>query len=145
MTVPDDPVFIDTNILVYAHDRSETAKCPQARQLVLDSVRAGNAVVSAQVLSEFFTTVTRKIAVPLSIRAARHELSVLTRLRVVPIDSTLILRAIDIMSGYQTSYWDALILSAAERARCSVVWSEDLSDGRNYGGLQVVNPLIPSV
>ncbi len=141
MTVPD-PVFIDTNILVYAHDRSETVKCPLARQLVLDSVRAGSAVVSAQVLSEFFITVTRKIAEPLSLRAARNELSVLARLRVVPVDSTLILRAIDIMSGHQTGYWDALILSAAERARCEVVWSEDLSNGRSYGGLKVVNPLI---
>ncbi len=138
-----EPVFIDGNILVYAHDRSETAKCPLARRLVLDSVKAGNAVISAQVLSEFFTTVTRKIAEPLSVRAARHEVSVLARLRVVPIDSTLIVRAIDLMSAHQTSYWDALILSAAERARCATVWSEDLSDGQRYGSLKVVNPFLP--
>ena len=139
MTVPD-PVFIDTNILVYAHDRSETVKCPQARLLVLESIRTGRAVISAQVLNEFFTTVTRKIPTPLSIHAARNELSILARLRVIPIDSTLILRAIDIMSGQQTSYWDALILSAAERAKCPVVWSEDLGDGRSYGEVKVINP-----
>ena len=139
MTVTD-PVFFDTNILVYAHDRSETVKCPLARQLVLDSVRAGSAVISAQVLSEFFVTVTRKIAQPLSLRAARHELSLLARLRVVPLDSTLILRAIDFMSGHQTSYWDALILSAAERAGVKTLLSEDFNTGQNYGGIRAVNP-----
>jgi len=139
MTVTE-PVFIDTNILVYAHDRSETVKCPLARQLVLDSVRAGSAVISAQVLSEFFTTVTRKIAEPLSLRAARHELSVLARLRVVVTDSTLILRAIDLMSVHQTSYWDALILSAAERAGVKTLLSEDFNTGQKYGGIRAVNP-----
>jgi len=96
-------VFIDTNILVYAHDRSETIKCPLARQVVLDAVRAGNAVISAQVLGEFFTTVTRKIAEPLSLLAARHELTLLARLIVIPLDSSLILRAIDMMSLHHTS------------------------------------------
>ncbi|MDD2455597.1 MAG: PIN domain-containing protein [Kiritimatiellae bacterium] len=133
-------VFIDTNILVYAHDRSETIKCPLARQVVLDAVRAGNAVISAQVLGEFFTTVTRKIAEPLSLLAARHELTLLARLRVIPLDSTLILRAIDMMSLHQTSYWDALILSAAELAGVKTLLSEDFNAGQNYGGIRVVNP-----
>lgn len=139
MTAPDS-VFIDTNILVYAHDRSEPVKCPLARQLVLDSVRAGSAVISAQVLSEFFTTVTRKIAEPLSLRAARHELSVLARLRVIATDSTLILRAIDLMSVHQTSYRDALILSAAERAGVKTLLSEDFNTGQEYGDIRAVNP-----
>lgn len=133
-------VFIDTNILVYAHDRSETIKCPLARQVVLDAVRAGNAVISAQVLGEFFTTVTRKIAEPLSLLAARHELTLLARLRVIPLDSTLILRAIDMMSLHQTSYWDALILSAAELAGVKTLLSEDFNAGQNYGGIRAVNP-----
>ena len=132
--------FYDTSILVYAHDSADAKKRKLAQTLILTGLRNGTGVISAQVLSEFYVTVTRKIAAPLPLDAARQELLLLSRLRVVETDATLVIRATDIQAKWQTSYWDALILAAAERARCATVWSEDLAHGQKYDTLRVLNP-----
>ena len=137
-----DRAFFDTNVLVYAHDAADKKKREAAQQLVLDGLKNGTGVISAQVLSEFYVTVTRKIAKPLSLDAARQELSLLSRLNVVEADATLILRAATMQEKWQTSFWDALILAAAERAHCKTVWSEDFSSGRTYGAIRVMNPFV---
>jgi predicted nucleic acid-binding protein len=140
-----DRVFFDTNVLVYAHDASDNKKRETAQALILAGLKTGAGVISAQVLSEFYVTVTRKIATPLSLDAARQELHLLSRLVVVETDSTLVLRAAILQEKWQTSFWDALILAAAERARCVTVWSEDLSSGQTYGAVRVLNPFAPAV
>jgi predicted nucleic acid-binding protein len=135
-----ESVFFDTNILVYAHDAGDKCKREKARSLIFDGMRDGTGVISAQVLGEFYVTVTRKIAEPLAPDEARRELLLLSRLKTVEIDAVLVLKATDIQAASQTSYWDALILAAAERAQCKEVLSEDLSSERIYGSVRVVNP-----
>lgn len=137
-----DLSFFDTNILVYAHDAADAKKRKQAQALILTCFRNGTGVLSAQVLCEFFVTVTRKIASPLSPAAARGELLLLSRMKVVETDATLIIRATDIQAKGKTSFWDALILAAAERAHCVTVWSEDLSHNQTYGAVRVLNPFV---
>jgi predicted nucleic acid-binding protein len=132
--------FFDTNVLVYAHDAADDKKRAKAQAIILEGLKTGAGVISAQVLCEFYVTVTRKIATPLSLDAARLELSLLGRLNVVETDATLVLRAAAMQAKWQTSFWDALILAAAERARCATVWSEDLASGKTYGTVRVLNP-----
>ena len=133
-------VFFDTNILVYAHDTDSPEKQATSQGLIFDGVRNGSGVISAQVLSEFFVTVTRKIAHPMPAPRARREIVLISTLATVDVDATLILRAIDIQDRWQLSYWDALILAAAERGDCETVYSEDLSHGQTYENVTVQNP-----
>jgi predicted nucleic acid-binding protein len=132
--------FLDTNILVYAHDASEPLKQAKSRELVCEAVRSGDGVISPQVLSEFFVTVTRKIEVPVAEDKARREIVLLGSLCTVDLDATLVIRALDLRSRWNVNYWDAMILAAAERAVCPTLYSEDLSDGQSYGDVRVVNP-----
>lgn len=135
-----DKFFLDTNILVYAHDVEDTGKQTRSRELIYRAVREGNGVISPQVLSEFFVTVTRKIAEPISEPTARREMILLSCLCSVDQDATMVIRALDMKSRWTVSYWDALILAAAERAECKVLYSEDLSHQQFYGDIQVFDP-----
>lgn len=130
--------FIDTNILVYSvsSHRSEKEKSDQARAL-LSAVDFGT---SAQVLGEFYVTVTQKIAKPLSESQASHFVLGLTRLPVVAIDSDLVLHAIALKREHQISYWDAAIIAAAYRLGTKTIYSEDLAHNRLYGSIRVVDP-----
>ena len=137
-----DKFFLDTNILVYVHDASEPEKQTRSQELIFQAIRTGQGAISPQVLSEFFVTVTRKIQTPVSIKIARREIALLGSICSVDLDFTLILRAVDLKERWQVSYWDAMILAAAERGNCSVVYSEDLSNGQVYGALRVENPYL---
>jgi len=136
--------FLDTNVLVYAYDTDSPAKQDVARTLLREALQSGNAVVSAQVLGEFFVTVTRRIPDPLTVDAAQEAVAALQGLPVVALDGPMVGRAIDTLRQYQISYWDALILAAAERAECEAVLSEDLSADQSYHGLRVDNPFAAS-
>jgi len=138
-----DKYFIDTNIIVYAHDSTFPQKQNRAQQLIFDGMRHRTAVISAQVLSEFFITVTKKIASPLSLQALRHELLLLSHIEVVDIDYDLVLRAVSLQDTLQLSYWDSLIISATERAECKILYSEDFSHGQKYAGITCYNPFFP--
>ena len=133
-------LFLDTNILVYAYDSTDPQKQAKAQTLLTEGIERENAVISAQVLSEFFVTVTRKIAHPMPAPRARREIVLISTLATVDVDATLILRAIDIQDRWQLSYWDALILAAAERGDCETVYSEDLSHGQTYENVTIQNP-----
>ena len=135
-----DKFFLDTNILVYAHDVEDTVKQARSQELIYGAIREGNGVISPQVLSEFFVSVTRKIAEPISEPTARREMILLSCLCTVDEDATMVIRALDIKSRWTVSYWDALILAAAERAECTVLYSEDLSHKQLYGDIRVLNP-----
>jgi predicted nucleic acid-binding protein len=136
----NDKAFLDTNILVYAYDKHEPEKQKRAQSLLNDGIILEDAVLSVQVLSEFFNVVTRNIRQPMSPDEAQEIIETLSILPVQEIDPVMVNRAIETHKMYQISYWDSLIVSAAERAGCTMIYSEDLNDGQIYHSIQVRNP-----
>lgn len=132
--------FFDTNILVYAYDSHFPDKQQKAQNIVLSAVREGNGVLSTQVLGEFFMVVTKKINKPLSVSDARDIIKYMGRMKVQEIDVLIVERALDTLERYKISYWDALIIAAAERAQCKRILSEDLNAGQIYHGIEITNP-----
>ena len=135
-----DKVFIDSNIIVYAYDRHEPAKQTQAQAILTSAINEESAMLSVQVLGEFFVVVTRRIKNPLSVDEAEKIGNVLAALPVSEIDLSLVRRAIETQKAYGISYWDSLIISTAERAGCTKVLSEDLNEGQIYNNVLVENP-----
>lgn len=135
--------FLDTNVVVYAFDRSDLMKREVAIQLLRDADLT-QYVVSAQVLSEVYVTVTRKLAEPLSPDEAEAVVERLAKLEVVPITSDLVQLAIARAAVAVISYWDALIVEAARRAGCEAVLTEDLNAGQDFDGVAVRNPFAAS-
>ena len=136
--------FLDTNILVYAYDTHEPQKQEQAQAILKKGIEDESAVLSAQVLSEFFTVVTMRIPNPLSVQEAEDALNLVSILPVIDIDLMLVRRAIGIHSHYGITYWDSLIVAAAERAECVHIFSEDFNPGQSYNGIVAVNPFGPA-
>lgn len=130
--------FFDTNILIYTDDRAAPAKQRSALELVAEHRLAGTGVVSLQVLQEYFVTVTRKLHVEAQI--ARRKVELLAEFDVAVLGLPDILAAIDLHRLHQFSFWDALILRAAQRTGCSVLYSEDLQQAREVDGVRIVNP-----
>ena len=135
-----DRVFLDTNILVYAYDQHDPRKQNKAQELLTDGIERETLVLSVQVLGEFFNVVTRHIPQPVTSDEAREIIATISILPVQEIDLAMVNRAIDTHKMYQIAYWDALIISAAERAGCKLILSEDLSDGQAYHEILVRNP-----
>jgi predicted nucleic acid-binding protein len=134
------PTFVDTNILAYAHDRSETHRRPIA-QAVLESLwedRAG--AVSTQVLQELYVVVTRKFGPPMRHATARELVAVYGEWRVVQVDAPLILAASQLQERHGFSFWDALIVESATRSGATRLLTEDLEHGREIGGVTIENP-----
>lgn len=129
--------FLDTNVLVYAFDSNEPEKQATA-QAVMRS--RPDAVVSTQVLLEWYAVVTRKFARPLPPDIAGEALAGLADLHVVQADTDLVLRAAETSAAHQLSIWDAMIIEAASLAGCGELLSEDLSDGLTVRGVTVRNP-----
>ena len=132
--------FFDTNVLVYLFDADSPDKQARAREALQQALEHGAAVISTQVLQEFFVTVTRKLARPLPAAEGETALRRLMELPVVQVDSDLILAAAVSGRRDRISFWDALILAAASSAGCKEVLSEDLQHGRSFGRLRVVDP-----
>lgn len=132
--------FFDTNILIYAADRSEPEKQSLARRLLNSAVENETGALSVQVLGEFFSVVTRRIPYPLSVEEAEETIHRVAVLPVVELDWALVRRAIDTHKEYGISYWDSLIIAAAEKAGCTQIVSEDLNSGQSYHGITVVDP-----
>lgn len=131
--------FIDTNILVYAMDMHDPKRRKQSRAALTQLDAEGGAVISTQVLQELYVVATKKLGVePLT---AKEILRGLEHFEIVTISPALIRDAIDCHILHRLSFWDALILTSAESARCDTLWSEDLSTGQVIRGVQVVNPL----
>jgi len=136
-----DKYFVDTNILVYAHDSSAGAKHQRAQMLIEKLWGSGEGVLSTQVLQELCINLRRKVRHPLPVAELRLLLRDYSTWEVVTNTPESILLALDIQVRYKTSFWDALILQAAESSAASILYSEDLANGQRYGTLQVVNPL----
>jgi predicted nucleic acid-binding protein len=131
-------VFVDTNVLVYADDEDAGAKRERARTVLAELIPAGRAVISTQVLQEFFVIATRKLGIAAD--QARRRVDALARLDVVLVRPDLILDAIDLHRLHQLSFWDALVIRCAAAAGCSRLLSEDLNDGQVVSGVRIENP-----
>lgn len=134
-----DRVFVDSNVWVYAVDEDEPVKRAQARAL-LSPTGPDTLVTSAQVLGEFYTTVTHKLARPVAAEIAAGMVGRMARLPIVPIDADRVQEAVAGSRSWQLSYWDALIIAAARSAGCDRLLTEDLAEGASYGGVRVENP-----
>ncbi len=137
-----DKYFVDTNILVYAHDRSAGIKHERAQMLVEQLWDSGKGVLSTQVLQELCINLRRKVRAPLPVEEVRSLLRDYAAWEVVTNTPESVLEALDLEMRYRTSFWDALILQAAESAGASIVYSEDLATGQHYGSIWIVNPLL---
>ena len=130
--------FIDTNVLVYLFDAGSPAKQARARKLLEET--AEQAIVSVQVLGEFYVAVTRKLERPLPQDQAQAAVDALCELQVRPLHASLIRAAIRLSKASQFSYWDALILETAIEARAALLFTEDMQHGQRFDGLRVVDP-----
>jgi predicted nucleic acid-binding protein len=136
--MPTTPVFVDTNVLLYAVSTNpvEADKRDAARKVLSENP----VCFSVQVAQEFFVNAIRKLTPPLSRADALAFLSVINPAAVVALDYELFEEATKVQERFQISYWDAAIIAAAKRLNCETLYSEDLTDGQNYNGVRVVNP-----
>lgn len=132
--------FVDTNVFVYAYDLSAGAKRDTAGRVIADLWRSGTGLVSTQVLQELYVTLTRKIPRPLALADACEIIEDLTAWDVVVNDGGSVLEASRLERRAKLSFWDALIVVAAERGGAGILLSEDLPHGRTFGGIRVENP-----
>jgi len=141
----NDKIFIDTNILVYAHDRSSGKKYEISKTIVEKLWVGRNGVLSTQVLQEFFYIVTKKIISPLSISKAKEIVEKLLYWQIVVNDGQIILQAIDLCKKYKYSFWDSLIIQSAISAKANLLLTEDLQSGQIIEGVKILNPFEQSI
>jgi predicted nucleic acid-binding protein len=136
-----DLVFVDTNILIYAHDADAGAKRERAVEALRRLWHANTGRLSVQVLQEFYVNVTQKLATPLARAKAREVLGTYGAWIREPMTVTTVRRATELAELSQLSFWDALIVAAAEQAGAVQLYTEDLNSGQIIAGITVVNPL----
>jgi len=136
-----DKCFTDTNILLYAHDTAAGAKHERARALVEELWRNRSGVVSTQVLQELCVVLRRKAGRPVDLKTARDIVKDYLTWDVYVNTGESVLEALELEERYGISFWDALVIQAAEASGATVLYSEDLSSGQIYRGVRVVNPL----
>lgn len=136
-----DVVFVDTNILVYAHDADAGVK----RERAIETLRAlwenDNGRLSVQVLQEFYVNATQKLATRIARSTAREVVSTYATWVYKPTTVDTMLRATDIAELAQISFWDALVVAAAEEVGATLLYSEDFNTGHSIAGIRIVNPL----
>lgn len=136
--------FVDTNVLVYAHDRAAGSKHERARRLVEELWNEGAGSLSVQVLQELYVNVRRKSISPISDEEAKQLVESYLAWSPVVNDGSAVLSAIVLGQRHQLSFWDALVVVAANRAGASILYTEDLNDGQRFGELRIVNPFAAS-
>jgi predicted nucleic acid-binding protein len=129
-------VFLDSNIAVYAADRRDSRKQRRAEEVLLEADEW--LVVSTQVLQETFASLTRKARAPHLV--ARAYVLGLANYEVVSLTPDHIRNAIDYSDSLRISFWDALIVAAAESANCAAICTEDLNSGQTIRGMRIWNP-----
>ena len=145
MSFMNGNVLLDSNVLVYSYDRSDLAKQRQAEETLHVLASAGRGAVSTQILGEFFTTVTRKLAQTLSLEDACREVTHHAQTwTVYSVTSGVVLEAVRGVREHQLNFWDAQIWAVARLNQIPVVLSEDFSEGAVLGGVRFVNPLRPA-
>lgn len=136
-----DVVFVDSNILIYAHDADAGPKRVRAVEKLRELWGSGTGRLSVQVLQEFYVNVTRKLATPVARSTAREVVSSYAAWVREPTTSDTVLRAIDIAEMAQLMFWDALIVASAEEVQATYIYSEDLNAGQTIAGVKIFNPL----
>lgn len=135
-----DKTFFDTNILVYAFDRSNRDKYDVASGLIREAYEKRVGVISTQVLKEFYVTVTQKIPRKMDMGDAEQAIRNFSVWTVVETDVALILSAINIQRRHSLSFWDAMVVAAARVSACSVLLTEDLSHDTLLDDVHILNP-----
>jgi len=130
--------FFDTNVVLYADDVSDPSKQSKAIALLAEHLREGTAVVSLQVLQEYFAAATRKLG--MAPAQAQRKIELLAYAKVVRFEANDVIAAIEFHRLSQISFWDALIVHAARLAGASVLYTEDLQHNRVLSGVRIVNP-----
>lgn len=134
--------FVDTNILVYIYDRSESAKQRMAEAIYDRLTLSGRGVISTQIMAEFFNVTTRRLSQPLSPEAAYRRLENYQRSwDVVNMTPAIVLEAVRGVIAHQLSFWDALIWATAKLNQIPVILSEDFRSGASLEGVRFINPL----
>lgn len=136
-----DRYFVDTNILMYAHDASAGVKHDRAKAVIAELWSTRSGVVSTQILQELCVSMRRKAARPVDLKTAREIVTDYLAWDVHVNTGGSILEALELEERYRISFWDALVIQAAQASGAAVLYSEDLSDGQMYGAVRVVNPL----
>jgi predicted nucleic acid-binding protein len=138
----NDRVFVDTNILVYAHDLDAGNKHSIAREVVSQLWETRTGILSTQVLQEFIVAITRKVPSPISLAQARRAVRNYSAWDLIVNDSRIILQATEIQEAHQLSFWDSLIVSAAFAGNAAVIATEDLNHGQRIEGILIRNPFV---
>ncbi|MFO7630266.1 MAG: PIN domain-containing protein [Prochlorococcaceae cyanobacterium] len=136
--------FIDTNLWAYRLDRREPSKAEQISEWLAEVSANHEVVISTQVLIELRSVVTRKLKPALNAEQVGSLLEALSGFEVVGTNANLVLDAHQLAVAEQLSWFDALIVEAALRSRCEVLFSEDFNHGSQIGALQLINPLLAS-
>lgn len=139
---PLDLTFIDTNILVYAHDPGEGPKYYTAGAVLEELWRDGTGVLSTQVLQEFYSVVTRKKSKPMPRARARERIAEYSQWCSMDTNPQLLVSASVLEENHKLEWWDALIVEAALRSGATTLLSEDMQHGRRYGRLTIRNPFL---
>ncbi len=133
-------VFVDTNVLIYAHDIQAGRKQEKAAGILGDLWQARTGVLSTQVLQEFYVNVTRKIPSPLKRSTARDIIRQYSVWPVIGPDADMIVRASELEESHSLSFWDAMIVAAARRMGATKILTEDLNHGETIDGVTIENP-----
>jgi predicted nucleic acid-binding protein len=135
-----DRTFVDTNILVYAHDSDAGEKHAAAAKAVADLWESRQGIVSTQVLQELYVTLTRKVATPVKRTVARRMIRNYLTWELVLNDGAILLHASEIEENYRLSFWDGLVVAAAYSKNAAVILTEDLNHGQTIEGIRIQNP-----
>ncbi|MCF6193295.1 MAG: PIN domain-containing protein [Kangiellaceae bacterium] len=138
-------IFVDTNIFVYSRDSSEIEKQPKAQKWLEFLWKTENGRLSAQVMNEYYVTVTQKLKPGLSKQQARSDLKALSVWQPLNISSTLIEASWNTQDKYQYSWWDSLIVTSALFLDCTYLLSEDMQHEHQIGELTIINPFVVDV
>lgn len=136
-----DRYFLDTNLFVYRFDASAPHKAERARELIAEALTSGRGVVSYQVTQEFCNVVLRRVAAPLSAAGVqKYVREIMARLPAVQSSLELLEEGLRIYQRYRLSWYDALIVAAAQEAGCAILYSEGFQHGSQFEGVRVVDP-----
>jgi predicted nucleic acid-binding protein len=135
-------VFVDTNILIYAHDIQAGRKQEKAARILNELWQARTGALSTQILQEFYVNVTRKIPTPLKRSTARDIIRQYSVWPVIELNADMILRASELEERHQLSFWDAMIMTAARQAGAAKILTEDLNHGETIDGVTIENPFV---
>jgi len=133
--------FVDSSILIYAHDRDAGPRRDRARRLCEQLRRESSGCLSVQVLQESYVTVTRKLRTPVARAQAQELVRTYASWVASPTTPVTVTRATELSEAAEIGFWHALIVPAAEQSGAETLYSEDLNDGQVIAGVRVVNPL----